>query len=49
MGARWGSVIVMDPASGDVLVLADSNSVDPSQPAKTPEANRRSRTVEDCL
>ena len=46
MGARWGSVIVMDPANGDVLVLADSNSVDPSQPAKTPEANRRSRTVE---
>lgn len=46
MGARWGSVIVMDPASGDVLVLADSNSVDPSQPSKTPEANRRSRTVE---
>ena len=46
VGARWGSVIVMDPANGDVLVLADSNSVDPSQPAKTPEANRRSRTVE---
>ncbi|WP_067782917.1 peptidoglycan D,D-transpeptidase FtsI family protein [Actinomyces vulturis] len=46
MSADWGSVVVMDPATGKLLVMADSNSVNPSDPGATPEADRRCRIVE---
>lgn len=45
-GARWGTVVVMEPATGKVLVAADSHSVDPSDPAATPEADRGARVVQ---
>lgn len=45
-GAQWGTVVVMEPSTGKVLVAADSHSVDPSDPAATPEADRGSRVVQ---
>lgn len=45
-GADWGSVVVVEPATGKVLVMADSRSVDPADPTATPEADRGARCVE---
>jgi len=44
--ADWGIVMAMEPATGKVVVLADSNSVDPSDPAATAEENRTARSVQ---
>lgn len=45
-GASWGTVVVMEPATGRVLVAADSHSVDPADPAASPEGDRGSRVVQ---
>ncbi|MCI7457488.1 peptidoglycan D,D-transpeptidase FtsI family protein [Actinomyces urogenitalis] len=45
-GADWGSVVVMEPATGKLLVLADSRSVDPSDPGATAEEDRNARSVQ---
>ena len=44
--ADWGIVMAMEPATGKVVVLADSNSVDPSDPSATSEENRPARSVQ---
>ena len=44
--ADWGIVMAMEPATGKVVVLADSNSVDPSDPSATAEENRTARSVQ---
>ena len=44
--ADWGVVVAMEPATGKVVVLADSNSVDPSDPSATSEENRTARSVQ---
>ena len=44
--ADWGIVMAMEPATGKVVVLADSNSVDPSDPSATSEENRTARSVQ---
>ncbi|WP_448760152.1 peptidoglycan D,D-transpeptidase FtsI family protein [Actinomyces oricola] len=44
--ADWGCVAVMEPATGKLLVLADSHSVDPADPGQTAEENRGARSVE---
>ena len=36
----------MEPATGKVLVLADSRSVDPGDPGASAEADRTARSVE---
>ena len=45
-GADWGAAVVMEPATGKVLVLADSRSVDPGDPGASAEADRTARSVE---
>ena len=46
MDASWGAVLVMDPKTGKLLVMADSHSVDPSDPSATAEEDRGCRCVE---
>ncbi|MBO1753268.1 penicillin-binding protein 2 [Actinotalea sp. BY-33] len=43
-GAEWGVVQIIDVSSGEILVLADSNAVDPNDPGATPTADRGSRS-----
>lgn len=43
--AQWGSVVVMDPKTGNILALADSPSVDPAKPGATPAADRGSNAL----
>ena len=45
-GADWGCVVVMEPATGRVLVLADSGAVDPARAADTSEGDRNARSVQ---
>lgn len=45
-GADWGSVVVVEPATGKVLVMADSRSLNPADPTATAEADRGARSVE---
>lgn len=45
-GADWGCVVVMEPSTGKVLVLADSHSVNPSDPGASAEADRAARSVQ---
>lgn len=44
-GAEWGVVIVMDIATGEIYVLADSSTVDPNHPGRSAEEDRGSRAV----
>ena len=46
--AQWGTATVMQVGTGAVLALADSDSVDPQHPDKTPSKDRGSRTVQDA-
>ncbi|MGY3567642.1 cell division protein FtsI (penicillin-binding protein 3) [Sinomonas sp. RB5] len=43
--AEWGIAIVMDAKSGNILAMADSNSVDPNDPGKTAAKDRGARAV----
>ena len=45
-GADWGCAVVMEPATGKVLVLADSDAVNPADFQATPEADRTARSVQ---
>ena len=45
--ARAGSVVVMDPTSGDILALASYPSYDPNAPGAFPPSHRRNRAVTD--
>jgi cell division protein FtsI (penicillin-binding protein 3) len=44
-GARGGSAIVMDPASGDILAMASLPEFDPNIYGKYPESYRRNKAV----
>lgn len=33
--AKWGNIVVMDAKTGEILALADSETVDPTDPTKT--------------
>jgi len=43
-GAEWGAVEVMDARTGEILVLADSGSMDPNDPKGDSARAARSRT-----
>lgn len=43
--AEWGIGIVMDAKTGNILALADTNSVDPNDPGKTAAKDRGVRAV----
>ncbi|MDQ4489748.1 penicillin-binding protein 2 [Sinomonas sp. ASV486] len=43
--AEWGVAIVMDAKTGNILAMADSNSVDPNDPGKSAAKDRGVRAV----
>jgi cell division protein FtsI (penicillin-binding protein 3) len=45
--ARGGSVVVMDPSSGEILALANYPPFNPNEPSKHATAHRRNRAVVD--
>ncbi len=45
--ARAGSVVVMDPHSGEMLAIANYPTFDPNQPGASPASHRRNRAVTD--
>ena len=45
--AESGTVVVMDPRSGQILALASYPSFDPSDPQAAPDADRGNRAVSD--
>ncbi len=45
--ARAGNVVVMDPASGELLALANYPSFNPNDPGSADAAHRRNRAVTD--
>jgi cell division protein FtsI (penicillin-binding protein 3) len=47
--AKGGSVIVMDPATGAILAMANRPGFDPNNPSKGSVDNRRNRAVTDLF
>ncbi|MGB5812068.1 MAG: penicillin-binding protein [Polyangiales bacterium] len=45
--ARGGSVVVMDPSTGEILALANYPPFNPNEPSRHPIAHRRNRAVVD--
>lgn len=45
--ARGGSVVVMDPSTGEILALANYPPFNPNEPSKHPTAHRRNRALVD--
>jgi cell division protein FtsI (penicillin-binding protein 3) len=45
--ARAGSVVVLDPANGDILAMANYPTFNPNAPGASPAAHRRNRAVTD--
>ncbi len=45
--ARGGSVVVMDPSTGEILALANYPPFNPNEPSKHPVAHRRNRALVD--
>lgn len=48
-GAEWGSVVVLDVKTGDILALAESPGVDPNNPGAVPAEDRGSRALSDVF
>jgi cell division protein FtsI (penicillin-binding protein 3) len=46
-GAAGGSVVVMDPHSGEILALANYPTFNPNTYSRAPELNRRNRAIQD--
>jgi cell division protein FtsI (penicillin-binding protein 3) len=45
--AQTGSVVVMEPSTGEVLAMANYPTYDPNQPSASPVPHRRNRAVTD--
>ena len=48
-GAESGSIVVMDPRTGDILALAAVPTFDPNDPGAADEANRGNRAITDVF
>ncbi|MEM1125058.1 MAG: penicillin-binding transpeptidase domain-containing protein [Bacteroidota bacterium] len=48
-GARWGSVIAMNPHTGGLLALANGPTYDPNRPGRYEAEDRRNRALTDRL
>ena len=47
--AKGGSIIVMDPRTGEILAMANSPAYDPNRPADAPTDARRNRAITDVF
>ena len=45
--AKGGSLVVMDPQTGEILALANQPTFDPNQPGRATPATRRNRAITD--
>ncbi|WP_406632775.1 peptidoglycan D,D-transpeptidase FtsI family protein [Pseudarthrobacter quantipunctorum] len=45
LNAEWGSIIVMDAKTGDLVAMADTNSPDPNDPGRVAAKDRGVRSV----
>ena len=45
--AQAGSVVVMDPRTGEILAMANYPTYDPNEPAQAPASHRRNRAITD--
>lgn len=45
--AQSGTVVVMDPQSGDILAMASYPTYNPNEPTRAPVADRRNRAITD--
>jgi cell division protein FtsI (penicillin-binding protein 3) len=48
-GAEWGSVVVIDVKTGNILALAEAPSVDPNNPGASIAEDRGSRALSDVF
>ncbi len=46
-GAAGGSIVVMDPATGEILALASAPTFNPNAYSRAPENHRRNRAIQD--
>jgi cell division protein FtsI (penicillin-binding protein 3) len=46
-GAAGGSVVIMDPNSGEILAMANAPTFNPNVYDRLPEVNRRNRAIQD--
>jgi cell division protein FtsI (penicillin-binding protein 3) len=45
LGAEWGSILVMDVKTGNIVAMADTNAPDPNDPGRVAAKDRGVRTV----
>jgi cell division protein FtsI (penicillin-binding protein 3) len=45
LGAEWGTIIVMDTKTGNLIAMADTNSPDPNDPGRVAAKDRGVRSV----
>ncbi|MGG5172974.1 peptidoglycan D,D-transpeptidase FtsI family protein [Pseudarthrobacter sp. J1738] len=45
LNAEWGSIVIMDSKTGNLIALADTNSPDPNDPGKVAAEDRGVRSV----
>jgi cell division protein FtsI (penicillin-binding protein 3) len=47
--ARAGSVVVMEPETGEILAMASYPTFNPNEPGRAPPAHRRNRSITDVF
>ena len=49
LGASWANIVVIEAKTGKVRAMAETGSVDPNNPAATPEKDRGARSVQAAV